>query len=591
MFVSDVLVVWIDERMCFPPSVGISMAPKRRPREGVAEQATRQEVGDALPPQQTQPLPQDAHSGIVPPPPPPPQVAQGLDMTRFLEGMAQFVAQHRDAPVPQGGTGRTAAALEADTLRTRARSAEVQTQVVPSQPHQQQGSVQTTPRTATSYVSTSTGTTAKSGSRRKFRRDRRQVEQRQQSTLSVFCLLYARCVTVYPFLLCYLGVGATPSRRLACGCPPLVSQDVECDSILSDENASSQQGSKSSSEESPNSQGTNKGSGSQHVQERLSNPSPKTSGNEVVPSEESEEDNYGQLLVEEENVSSKHNEEEDNEDEINENGSEEQTPDVEQEEEESEHSDYDSDDEEALYTPSRAKRMSIGNKSLLHPRIINDHDEGISVAGSKVQKISRFHMYDLDHIVKIMKLNLGPQENTNAVMELEQAHLAREEHQGQDHDLPEENLLEESPPIPSPSFVPTYDVPEVDPPHISPPHIPYSEYAPSVHDIPSSSTPTASIPPTLITFLEEQFASVHQSLNLLNTKMDEQASNFDSRLEMSEQHLQANNMFCNVWVTSGCGISAVCLPADVATTERIATSEEASPQSDATLSRPGWPSR
>ena len=82
------------------------MAPRRRPKEGVAEQATRPEVGDAPPPQQTQPLPQDAHSGIVPPPPPPPQVAQGLDMTRFLEGMAQFVAQHRDAPVPQGGTGR-----------------------------------------------------------------------------------------------------------------------------------------------------------------------------------------------------------------------------------------------------------------------------------------------------------------------------------------------------------------------------------------------------------------------------------------------------------------------------------------------------
>ncbi|MQL73470.1 hypothetical protein Taro_005798, partial [Colocasia esculenta] len=103
------------------------MAPRRRPREGVAEQATRQEVGDAPPPQQTQPLPQDAHSGIVPPPPPPPQ-----------------------------------------------------TQVVPSQPRHQQGSVQTTPRTATSYTSTSTGTTGKLGSRRKFRRDRRQAEQRQQ---------------------------------------------------------------------------------------------------------------------------------------------------------------------------------------------------------------------------------------------------------------------------------------------------------------------------------------------------------------------------------------------------------------------------
>ncbi|MQL80611.1 hypothetical protein Taro_013068 [Colocasia esculenta] len=43
--------------------------------------------------------------------------------------------------------------------------------------------MQTTPRTATSYASTSTGTTARSGSRRKFRRDRRQAEQRQQSLL------------------------------------------------------------------------------------------------------------------------------------------------------------------------------------------------------------------------------------------------------------------------------------------------------------------------------------------------------------------------------------------------------------------------
>ncbi|MQM22499.1 hypothetical protein Taro_055552 [Colocasia esculenta] len=30
----------------------------------------------------------------------------------------------------------------------------------------------------------------------------------------------------------FQGVGATPSRRLACGYPPLVSQDVECDSVL-----------------------------------------------------------------------------------------------------------------------------------------------------------------------------------------------------------------------------------------------------------------------------------------------------------------------------------------------------------------------
>ncbi|MQL89781.1 hypothetical protein Taro_022359 [Colocasia esculenta] len=207
-------------------------------------------------------------------------------MTRFLEGMAQFVAQHRDAPVPQGGTGkvlreflqfqppqflgqpdpdaarawldaveRTFRSMECvpeeriswqefvvsferafcptyvrterlyqfldlqqrdfTVVQYRARfvelghyapqimayeglrtqqfvrglrpelSAEVQTQVVPSQPRQQQGSVQTTPRTATSYASTSTGTTAKSGSRRKFRRDRRQAEQRQQSAIDM----------------------------------------------------------------------------------------------------------------------------------------------------------------------------------------------------------------------------------------------------------------------------------------------------------------------------------------------------------------------------------------------------------------------
>ncbi|MQL95106.1 hypothetical protein Taro_027764 [Colocasia esculenta] len=37
--------------------LAVTMAPRRRPREGVAEQVTRQEAGDAPPPQQTQPLP------------------------------------------------------------------------------------------------------------------------------------------------------------------------------------------------------------------------------------------------------------------------------------------------------------------------------------------------------------------------------------------------------------------------------------------------------------------------------------------------------------------------------------------------------
>ncbi|MQM05355.1 hypothetical protein Taro_038164 [Colocasia esculenta] len=86
---SEILQLYMSPRtFTFYPSELVSwvsgsefgtMAPRRHPREEVAEQATRQEAGDAPPPQQTQPLPQDAHSGIVPPPPPPPQAAQGLD--------------------------------------------------------------------------------------------------------------------------------------------------------------------------------------------------------------------------------------------------------------------------------------------------------------------------------------------------------------------------------------------------------------------------------------------------------------------------------------------------------------------------------
>ncbi|MQM09215.1 hypothetical protein Taro_042083 [Colocasia esculenta] len=112
---------------------------------------------------------------------------EGLRTQQFVRGLrpelrqALIVARVTDLDAAY----QTAAALEVDTLRTRARSAEVQTQVVPTQPRQQQGSVQTTLRTATSYASTSTGMTAKSGSRRKFRRDRRQAEQRQQSVGSV----------------------------------------------------------------------------------------------------------------------------------------------------------------------------------------------------------------------------------------------------------------------------------------------------------------------------------------------------------------------------------------------------------------------
>ncbi|MQL93758.1 hypothetical protein Taro_026413 [Colocasia esculenta] len=39
-----------------------------------------------------------------------------------------------------------------------------------------------------------------------------------------------------------------------------------------------------------------------------------------------------------------------------------------------------------------------------------------------------------------------------------------------------------------------------------------------------------------------------------------------------------------VWATPRCGIPTVCLPADVVTTVHVTTSEEASPQSDVTLS-------
>ncbi|MQL86340.1 hypothetical protein Taro_018870 [Colocasia esculenta] len=98
---------------------------------------------------------------------------EGLRTQQFVRGLrpelrqALIVARVTDLDAAY----QIMAALEADTLRTRARSAEVQTQ--------------TTPRTATSYASTSTGTTARSGSRRKFRRDRRQAEQRQQSVGSV----------------------------------------------------------------------------------------------------------------------------------------------------------------------------------------------------------------------------------------------------------------------------------------------------------------------------------------------------------------------------------------------------------------------
>ncbi|MQL90944.1 hypothetical protein Taro_023545, partial [Colocasia esculenta] len=70
------------------------MAPRRRPREGVAEQVTRQEAGDAPPPQQTQPLPQDAHSGIAPPPPPPQMTSsRALEIAQLTPEQLQRLAK------------------------------------------------------------------------------------------------------------------------------------------------------------------------------------------------------------------------------------------------------------------------------------------------------------------------------------------------------------------------------------------------------------------------------------------------------------------------------------------------------------------
>ncbi|MQM14268.1 hypothetical protein Taro_047197 [Colocasia esculenta] len=156
---------------------------------------------------------------------------EGLRTQQFVRGLrpelrqALIVARVTDLDAAY----QTAAALEADTLRTRARSAEVQTQVVPTQPRQQQGSVQTTLRTVTSYASTSTGTTAKSGSRRKFRRDRRQAEQRQQSVGSVQQPVEQPSQQI---VLCYLVCRSSrPSHSLECSSSSSSSSRHLCSSV------------------------------------------------------------------------------------------------------------------------------------------------------------------------------------------------------------------------------------------------------------------------------------------------------------------------------------------------------------------------
>ncbi|MQL86920.1 hypothetical protein Taro_019450 [Colocasia esculenta] len=83
---------------------------------------------------------------------------------------------------------QTAIVLEVDTLQTHGQGTEVQTQVVSTQPRQQQGSTQATLRVTTPYASTSVGTTTKSGSWRKFRREKSWVTWRE----IVHCYLVCR---------------------------------------------------------------------------------------------------------------------------------------------------------------------------------------------------------------------------------------------------------------------------------------------------------------------------------------------------------------------------------------------------------------
>ncbi|MQM11795.1 hypothetical protein Taro_044704 [Colocasia esculenta] len=109
---------------------------------------------------------------------------ESLRTQQFLRGLrpelrqALIVARVTDLDAAY----QIAAALEADTLRTRGKTRVVQAHAGSSQ---QQSSSQQTSRTMTSYTSCFAGTSSRSGSWRRCRRDRRQAEQRQPSVESV----------------------------------------------------------------------------------------------------------------------------------------------------------------------------------------------------------------------------------------------------------------------------------------------------------------------------------------------------------------------------------------------------------------------
>ncbi|MQM15688.1 hypothetical protein Taro_048639, partial [Colocasia esculenta] len=100
-------------------------------------------------------------------------------------------------------------------------------------------------------------------------------------------------------------------------------------------------------------------------------------------------------------------------------------------------------------------------------------------------------------------------------------------------------------------------------------------------------SPSFGFPPFLLLPEEEKFPlSFSGGLGLVESS----ASSWWSGEERGGGVLAVVKALRGVVVaTLRCSIPAVRLPADVATTERVATLEEASPRSDATLSQPGWP--
>ncbi|MQM08265.1 hypothetical protein Taro_041121, partial [Colocasia esculenta] len=153
----------------------------------------------------------------------------------------------------------------------------------------------------------------------------------------------------------------------------------------SEEDSSSQQEPQALRDESPKYQTT--GSGSDHDLERkvMSSPSQTSSGS----LEETDDVFFDQLLVaeSEEAVRTEIAAEREHAEEDDVRGSEEQ---VSEQEEKSDEEEIDSDGEEAIHTPSKAKRMMIDNKPILHPRIININDEGMAALVPELLEMLEF---------------------------------------------------------------------------------------------------------------------------------------------------------------------------------------------------------